>query len=113
MTTRILVAGPTGTVRIGRYDIDLGNHAITPAEELAGTVHLTRTEWLLLGALARTPGKLIGQRQLLQEVWGHTYLHETHYLRQYMAHLRRKLETDPTRPKHLLTEPGLGYRFQP
>jgi two-component system, OmpR family, KDP operon response regulator KdpE len=72
-----------------------------------------RTEWLLLEALVRIPGEPIGQRQLLQQVWGQTYLHETHYLRQYMAHLRHTLEIDPTRPKHFLTEPGMGYRFQP
>ena len=71
------------------------------------------TEWQLLEVLVRNPGKLVSQRQLLQEVWGPTYLTETHYLRQYMAQLRRKLETDPARPRHLLTEPGMGYRFQP
>ena len=61
----------------------------------------------------RNPGKLVSQRQLLQEVWGPTYRTETHYLRQYMAQLRRKLEDDPAHPRHLLTEPGMGYRFQP
>ncbi len=55
----------------------------------------------------------MSQRQLLQQVWGPTYVEETHYLRQYMKNLRRKLEDDPTRPQHLLTEPGMGYRFQP
>ncbi len=76
-------------------------------------VHLTKTEWELLAMLVRNPGKLVSQRQLLQEVWGPTYLNETHYLRQYMAQLRKKLEPDPTRPRHLLTEPGMGYRFMP
>ncbi len=76
-------------------------------------VHLTRTEWDLLAILVRNPGKLVSQRQLLQDVWGPTYLNETHYLRQYMAQLRKKLEPDPTRPRHLLTEPGMGYRFMP
>ena len=61
----------------------------------------------------RNPGKLISQRQLLQQVWGQTYHTETGYLRQYLKHLRRKLEPDPTRPRHLVTEPGMGYRFQP
>jgi two-component system KDP operon response regulator KdpE len=64
-------------------------------------------------ANARHPDILAAQRQLLHEVWGTGYLNQTHYLRQYMAHLRRKLEADPARPKHLLTEPGMGYRFQP
>ncbi|MEU0522005.1 winged helix-turn-helix domain-containing protein, partial [Streptosporangium sp. NPDC006007] len=66
-----------------------------------------------LEILLRNPGKLISQRQLLTEVWGAKYLKETHYLRQYMAQLRKKLEPDPGRPVHLLTEPGMGYRFQP
>ena len=64
------------------------------------------------GDPARNPGKLVSQRQLLAEVWGPTYANETHYLRQYMAQLRRKLEDDPGRPQHLITEPGIGYRLQ-
>jgi len=67
----------------------------------------------LLEILARNPGKLISQRQLLQEVWGPQYGSETHYLRQYMAQVRRKLEDDPAHPRYLLTEPGMGYRFRP
>ena len=61
--------------------------------------------------LLRREGKLVAQRELLQEVWGPAYETETHYLRVYMAQLRRKLEADPTHPRHLLTEPGMGYRF--
>jgi two-component system KDP operon response regulator KdpE len=76
-------------------------------------VHLTPTEWQLLEVLIRNPGRLIGQRQLLQQIWGPTYRTETQYLRQYMAQLRRKLEDDPSRPHHLLTEPAMGYRFRP
>ncbi|GAA3574697.1 response regulator [Microlunatus spumicola] len=78
-----------------------------------GRLHLTPTEWQLLQALVRHPGRLVGQRQLLQEVWGPTYVEQTHYLRQYMKTLRRKLEPDPSRPRHLITEAGMGYRFQP
>jgi two-component system, OmpR family, KDP operon response regulator KdpE len=63
--------------------------------------------------LVRNPGKLISQRQLLTEVWGPAYIRETHYLRQYMAQLRQKLEQDPAQPRHLHTEPSMGYRFQP
>jgi two-component system KDP operon response regulator KdpE len=74
-------------------------------------VRLTPTEWSLLAALVTRPGKLIPQRQLLQEVWGPVYERETNYLRVYMAALRRKLEQDPSRPRHLITEPGVGYRF--
>ena len=75
-------------------------------------MHLTPTEWQLLQALVRHPGRLVSQRQLLQEVWGPTYVEQTHYLRQYVKTLRHKLEDDPTR-RHLITEPGMGYRFQP
>jgi two-component system KDP operon response regulator KdpE len=97
--------GPS--VQVGQYTVDLENRTITPP------VHLTRTEWQLLDVLARNPGKLVSQRQLLQEVWGPTYVEQTQYLRQYLNQLRRKLEDDPARPRHLLTEPGMGYRFQP
>ena len=75
-------------------------------------VHLTPTEWGVLELLVRNRGKLVGQKQLLQEVWGPTYASETHYLRVYLAQLRRKLEPQPSRPRHLLTEAGMGYRFE-
>ncbi|MFN8017344.1 MAG: response regulator [Acidimicrobiales bacterium] len=76
-------------------------------------VHLTPTEWHLLEVLVRHPGRLVTQRQLLQAVWGPQYESETNYLRVYLAQLRRKLERDPSRPRHLITEPGMGYRFEP
>ena len=76
-------------------------------------VRLTPTEWRLLEALVTRPGRLVSQRQLLAEVWGPGYAVETNYLRVYVAGLRRKLEADPSRPRHLLTEPGMGYRFVP
>jgi len=111
--TRRLSGGETpASVTIGAYEVDLATHTIRSSES-GETVHLTRTEWLLLEALVRHPGALITQRQLLQQVWGPTYATETQYLRQYMAQLRRKLEPDPARPRHLLTEPGMGYRFTP
>ncbi|WP_040811037.1 response regulator [Nocardia concava] len=75
-------------------------------------VHLTPTEWGVLEMLVRNKGKLVGRRELLREVWGPSYATETHYLRVYLAQLRRKLEDDPSQPKHLLTEAGMGYRFQ-
>jgi two-component system KDP operon response regulator KdpE len=74
-------------------------------------IRLTPTEWHLLEVLVRNEGKLVPHRQLLQEVWGPRYETETNYLRVYVAQLRRKLEREPTRPRHLLTEPGIGYRF--
>jgi two-component system KDP operon response regulator KdpE len=75
-------------------------------------VRLTPTEWHLLEVLIRNAGRLVSQRQLLQEVWGPSYRKETNYLRVYMAQLRRKLETNPSAPRHLITEPGMGYRFE-
>jgi two-component system KDP operon response regulator KdpE len=75
-------------------------------------VHLTPTEWGLIEALVRRPGRLVSQRQLLHDVWGPSYDRETHYLRVYMAQLRRKLEPDPSRPRSLITEPGMGYRLR-
>ena len=96
-------------MQIGEYSIDLATHTITGPDE----VRLTPTEWHLLQILLRNPGKLITQRQLLTEVWGPTYLKETHYLRMYLARIRHKLEPDPSRPRQLITEPGMGYRFQP
>ncbi|MFE7898313.1 response regulator [Streptomyces sp. NPDC057424] len=75
-------------------------------------VRLTPTEWHLLEELIRHPGRLISQKQLLQEVWGPSYATQTNYLRVYMAQLRRKLEADPSHPRHLITEPGMGYRFE-
>ncbi len=76
-------------------------------------VRLTPTEWHLLEVLLRHPGKLLSQKRLLAEVWGPGYESARGNLRVYMAQLRRKLERDPARPRHLLTEPGMGYRFQP
>ncbi|MFF4874292.1 response regulator [Streptomyces sp. NPDC090109] len=75
-------------------------------------VRLTPTEWHLLEVLVRNAGRLVGQKQLLQEVWGPSYGTETNYLRVYMAQLRRKLERDPSHPRHFVTEPGMGYRFE-
>jgi two-component system KDP operon response regulator KdpE len=90
--------------------IDLAAKQVT----VDGTVvRLTPTEWALLSELVRAPGRLVSQRQLLQTVWGPAYEKETHYLRVYLAQLRRKLEPDPARPRYLHTEPGMGYRFTP
>jgi two-component system, OmpR family, KDP operon response regulator KdpE len=95
-------------VETDSFTIDLATkQASTPA----GPVHLTPTEWHLLEVLIRHEGKLVSRRDLLQEVWGPAYETETNYLRVYMAQLRRKLEADPSHPRHLITEPGMGYRF--
>jgi two-component system KDP operon response regulator KdpE len=103
-------AGPadTATVETDHLRIDLQNRRVWRDTE---EVRLTPTEWGLLTALVTRPGKLVPQQQLLHEVWGPAYQKETNYLRVYMANLRRKLEPDPSRPRHLITEPGMGYRF--
>jgi two-component system KDP operon response regulator KdpE len=96
-------------VDVGGFTVDL---AAKEVRDAAGArVRLTPTEWHLLEVLARNEGKLVPQRQLLQEVWGPVYETETNYLRVYMAQLRRKLERDPSRPRHLITDPGIGYRL--
>jgi len=97
-------------VRTAAFTIDLAAKRVTDAAE--EEVRLTPTEWHLLEMLARNPGRLISQRQLLQEVWGPGYATQTHYLRVYLAQLRRKLEPEPGRPRYLRTEPGLGYRLE-
>jgi two-component system, OmpR family, KDP operon response regulator KdpE len=75
-------------------------------------VRLTPTEWHLVEVLVRNRGRLVGQRQLLQEVWGPQYHDETNYLRVFMAQVRRKLEPEPAHPRYFITEPGMGYRFE-
>jgi two-component system, OmpR family, KDP operon response regulator KdpE len=112
-------------VRIGDVIVDLAAKRVTRAPEAAANgaesnaggpgpdIRLTPTEWHLLEVLLRNAGKLISQRQLLTEVWGPGYQDATGNLRLYMAQLRRKLEPDPARPRWLVTEPGMGYRFQP
>jgi two-component system, OmpR family, KDP operon response regulator KdpE len=111
-------------VTVGHCAVDLTAHTVTrtPGGDTAGdtagdgdgeTVRLTPTEWRILESLARRPGQLVGARQLLAEIWGPGYEPRTNYLRFHMARLRRKLEDDPARPRHLLTEPGMGYRYAP
>ncbi len=98
-------------VTTGAFTIDLSAKRIETRSGEA--VHLTPTEWHLVELLVRNPGRLVSQRQLLQEVWGPKYEGETNYLRVYMAQIRRKLEPDPARPRHFITEAGMGYRFEP
>ena len=110
VTRRVQPAGETTpVVTLGRYTVDLSARSITGGD---AEVRLTPTEWQLLEHLLRHPGKLLSQRALLHDVWGPQYLTESNYLRQYMARLRRKLEADPTHPRYLVTEPGVGYRFR-
>jgi two-component system KDP operon response regulator KdpE len=91
------------------FTVDLAAKKVTKD---GAEVHLTPTEWGMLEVLVRNRGKLVGREELLKDVWGPAYATETHYLRVYLAQLRRKLEDDPSHPKHLLTESGMGYRFE-
>jgi two-component system, OmpR family, KDP operon response regulator KdpE len=91
------------------FTVDLAAKTVRDGDGVA--VRLTPTEWQLLEVLVRNRGKLVGHRTLLHEVWGPHYETETNYLRVYIAQLRRKLEPDPSQPRHLMTEPGIGYRF--
>lgn len=96
-------------VDTGAFTIDL---AARKAARDGAEIRLTPTEWHILELLVRNAGRLVSQRQLLHEVWGPSYGTETNYLRVYLAQLRRKLEPDPARPRYLITEPGMGYRFE-
>jgi two-component system KDP operon response regulator KdpE len=95
-------------VTAGDLEVDLADRKVRRRGE---EVHLTPIEFDLLAALAQHPGKLVTHRQLLQEVWGPAYGEETHYLRVHVAHIRAKLEDDPSRPRYIVTEPGVGYRL--
>jgi len=115
-TRRVGAADDPPRVRLGDLTVDLAAKRVTrhaPGGESGGDIRLTPTEWHLLEVLLRNPGKLLSQKQLLNDVWGPGYDNATGNLRLYMAQLRRKLEPDPARPRWLITEPGMGYRYQP
>jgi two-component system KDP operon response regulator KdpE len=98
-------------VPVGQWEVDLVAHQVSKAS--GTTMRLTPTEWRIMEILLRRPGQLVASAQLLTGVWGPGYQQRTNYLRFHMARLRRKLEDDPARPRYLLTEPGMGYRYQP
>ena len=107
--------GATGTggdpvIAFADIRIDLANRNVLRG---GARIHLTPIEYRLLSQLASNPGKVLTHRQLLRDVWGPSHVEHSHYLRIYMAQLRQKLEADPARPNHFLTEPGVGYRFLP
>ena len=101
---------PSSSVQFGDVVVDLANRRVTKG---GADVHLTQIEFRLLTNLLGHPGQVLTHRQLLREVWGPSYVQHSHYLRIYMGHLRQKLEDDPARPKCLITETGIGYRFVP
>ena len=102
-------ASPDPVFEAGDFKMDLAQRQVFRAEE---EVHLTPTEYKLLATLVRHAGKLLTHRQLLHDVWGSNFISQTHYLRIYVMQLRQKIEQDPTRPRLILTEPGVGYRFK-
>jgi two-component system, OmpR family, KDP operon response regulator KdpE len=125
VTRRATPDNETPQVRLGDLVVDLAAKRVMRQPrsgaqpdggddaKAGGDIRLTPTEWHLLEVLLRNPGKLMTQQQLLSEVWGPGYAEATGNLRLYMAQLRRKLEPDPARPHWLVTEPGMGYRYQP
>jgi two-component system, OmpR family, KDP operon response regulator KdpE len=114
LTRRVTTSGDEPTVRFGGITVDL---AAKTARKNTSTgalaVRLTPTEWRMLEVLLRNPRRLVTRQMLLTEVWGPQYTNDTGYLRLYLAQLRKKLEPEPSRPRYLLTEPGMGYRFVP
>lgn len=100
---------PEPLIEFGDVRVDLSRRTVYRGGE---AIHLTPTEYRLLATLLAKPGRVLTHRQLLKDVWGPDSVQSNHYLRIYVANLRRKLESDPAQPKHLLTETGIGYRFQ-
>ncbi|MEG0556737.1 MAG: two-component system response regulator KdpE [Comamonas sp.] len=96
--------------RFGDVTVDLASHEVRRGD---ASIHLTPIEFRLLAILLNNSGKVLTQRQLLNQVWGPNAVEHSHYLRIYMGHLRQKLEVDPARPRHFITETGIGYRFMP
>jgi len=107
---RAPASGDVDRMNVGEVLVDFSAARATRNDQ---EVRLTPTEWKLLQVLARNAGRLVPHRQALTEVWGPSFAEDTQYLRVYMAQLRRKLEDDPAKPRHLMTEQGLGYRLDP
>ncbi len=110
LSRRSVTATETPVVTFGDVTVDLAARSITRA---GAAVRLTPTEWLLLEVLLRNPGKLVTRETLLTEVWGPQFTTDTGYLRLYLSQLRKKLEPEPAKPRYLVTDAGLGYRFVP
>lgn len=103
-------ASPEPVVHFSNVKVDIAARLVHRGDE---EIHLTPIEFRLLAVLLNNAGKVLTQRQLLNQVWGPNAVEHSHYLRIYMGHLRQKLELDPARPRHFLTETGIGYRFMP
>ncbi|WP_374946602.1 response regulator [Agreia sp.] len=113
LTRRVPTAGDEALVTFGDVTIDLSAKQVTRRSDVGAdeTVRLTPTEWIILETLVRSPGRLVTRADLLTAVWGPNHTNDSGYLRVYLAQLRKKLEKEPARPRHLLTEAGMGYRF--
>ena len=110
LTRRVVHEEAVPVVTFGDVTVDLSARVVRRAGE---PVRLTPTEWQVLERLVRNPGRLVTRQTLLTEIWGTAHVRDTGYLRLYLAQLRKKLEPEPARPRHLLTEAGMGYRFAP
>jgi len=110
LTRRVVHEDAVPVVRFGDVSVDLSARSVLRA---GAPVRLTPTEWQVLERLVRNPGRLVTRQTLLTEIWGSQHVTDTGYLRLYVAQLRKKLEPEPARPRHLLTEAGMGYRFDP
>jgi two-component system KDP operon response regulator KdpE len=115
LTRRQTTAADEPVVAFGGVTVDLAARHVTRRDDdgTSRTVRLTPTEWQILELLLRNPRRLVTRQSLLTQVWGPQYTTDTGYLRLYLAQLRKKLEPEPSRPRYLLTEPGMGYRFDP
>jgi len=114
LTRRVTHEDSDPVVRFGDVTVDLSAHSVTRARGgQTEHVRLTPTEWQMLERLVRNPGKLVTRQTLLTEIWGSEHVSDTGYLRLYVAQLRKKLEPDPAAPRYLVTESGMGYRFDP
>ncbi len=107
---RLQGADASPKLGFGDVEVDFSRHSVTRNGQ---PIHLTQIEYRLLGILVANSGKIMSHRRLMQEVWGPNHTESAHYLRIYMSHLRQKLEADPAQPVYLLTETGIGYRFEP
>jgi two-component system KDP operon response regulator KdpE len=110
VSRRTAEAGDVPAIITAAFTVDLARRRVSRDDR---EIRLTPIEWSILEILIRNPEKLVTQQQLLTRIWGPAYVKETHYLRVYMGQLRRKLELEPSSPRHLLTEAGVGYRFIP
>jgi two-component system KDP operon response regulator KdpE len=114
LTRRIPHLEDTPVLTLGEVVVDFAAHTVLRTRQgRTESVRLTPTEWQVLGILARHPGRLVTRQTMLRAIWGSEHVTDTGYLRLYVSQLRKKLEPDPSRPRYLVTEAGMGYRLDP